>query len=395
MSADTPARLPPFLWALALGNLVVGTGGFMIGGIVEPLSRALGTSVSTTGQLMTVYSAANAVAAPLLIAVAGRFDARTVLWAAMVLLLGANVASALAATWGELALARVAMACGAGLFTPTAAALAVALVPPAMRGRALSVTFAGIGLSYVIGVPFGAWAGLSRFGWPLAFWGVAAAALAVLGLLLARAPRGVPTAPASLSGIGVMLRDPRIVGALAITGVYFASIFSIFSYVGAFLREYAGVPAPMIAAVLAGFGVAALGGTFLGGTLADRLGPTRLMYGICAGFVLVFAAIGSMPGRTGPVVAAFLCWGVIGFAFYAAQQSRLVSMAPKQATAVLALNASMIYVGTAAGAAIGGAVIASVGYRGLPVVSALLIACVALLVRATEGPPRMDAATPA
>ena len=363
MSADAPARLPAFLWALALGNLVVGTGGFMIGGIVEPLSQALGTSVSTTGQLMTVYSAANAVAAPLLVAVAGRFDARTVLWAAMVLLLGANVASALAATWGELA-----------------------LVPPAMRGRALSVTFAGIGLSYVIGVPFGAWAGLSRFGWPLAFWGVAAAALAVLALLLVRAPRGVPTAPASLSGIGVMLRDPRIVGALAITGVYFASIFSIFSYVGAFLREYAGVPAPMIAAVLAGFGVAALGGTFLGGTLADRLGPTRLMYGICAGFVLVFAAIGSMPGRTGPVVAAFLCWGVIGFAFYAAQQSRLVSMAPKQATAVLALNASMIYVGTAAGAAIGGAVIASVGYRGLPVVSALLIACVALLVRATEVP---------
>ena len=388
MSAGEPARLPAFLWALALGNLVVGTGGFMIGGIVEPLSRALGTSISTTGQLMTVYSAANAVAAPLLVALAGRFDARTVLWVAMLLLLGANTASALAATWGELALARVAMACGAGLFTPTAAALAVALVPPAMRGRALSVTFAGIGLSYVIGVPFGAWAGLSRFGWPLAFWGVSAAALAVLLLLLARAPRGVPTAPASLAGIGRLLREPRIVGALAITGVYFASIFSIFSYVGAFLREYAGVPAPMIAPVLAGFGVAALGGTFLGGTLADRIGPTRLMYAICAGFLLVFAAIGALPAQTGPVVAAFLCWGVIGFAFYAAQQSRLVSMASRQATAVLALNASMIYVGTAAGAAIGGAVLAAVGHRGLPVVSALLIACVAVLVRATEAGPR-------
>ena len=71
MSPGEPARLPAFLWALALGNLVVGTGGFMIGGIVEPLSQALGTSVSTTGQLMTVYSAANAVAAPLLVAVAG------------------------------------------------------------------------------------------------------------------------------------------------------------------------------------------------------------------------------------------------------------------------------------------------------------------------------------
>jgi predicted MFS family arabinose efflux permease len=118
--------------------------------------------------------------------------------------------------------------------------------------------------------------------------------------------------------------------------------------------------------VLAAFGVAALVGTFAGGVLADRIGPTRMLYAICAGFVVVFAAIGAMPGATVPLVAAFLCWGVIGFAFYASQQSRLVGMAPGQATVMLALNASMIYVGTAAGAAAGGAVIAQAGYRGLP-----------------------------
>ena len=386
MSAASAApRLPAILWVLALGNLVVGTGGFMIGGIVEPLSRSLGVSVSATGQLMTVYSVANAIAAPLLVAMVGRFDARTVMLGAMTLLGAANAASALAANWGELAVARVAMACGAGLFTPTAAALGVALVPPQARGRALSVIFAGIGLSYVIGLPFGAWAGQSSYGWPLAFWGVVAGALAVLALLL-RAPRGVPTAPASLGGFGSLLTDRRAVLGLAITAVYFSSIFSIFSYIGAFLREYAGVPASGIAPVLIAFGIAALGGTFAGGTLADRLGPTRLLYVICAGFLLVFGLLWSMPGRTAPLIAAFLCWGVIGFAFYAAQQSRLVSLAPRQATAMLALNASMIYVGTGAGSAIGGAVIASAGYRALPIASALLIAIVALLVRATERP---------
>ncbi|MFZ4758557.1 MAG: MFS transporter [Burkholderiaceae bacterium] len=384
-AAGGATRLPAILWVLALGNLVVGTGGFMIGGIVEPLSRSLGVSVSATGQLMTMYSVANAIAAALLVALVGRFDARTVMLGAMILLGAANAASALAANWGELAVARVAMACGAGLFTPTAAALGVALVPPQARGRALSVIFAGIGLSYVIGLPFGAWAGQSSYGWPLAFWGVVAGALAVLVLLL-RAPRGVPTAPASLGGFGSLLTDRRAVLGLAITAVYFSSIFSIFSYIGAFLREYAGVPASGIAPVLIAFGIAALGGTFAGGTLADRLGPTRLLYGICAGFLLVFTLLASMPGRTGPLIAAFLCWGVIGFAFYAAQQSRLVSLAPKQATAMLALNASMIYVGTGAGSAIGGAVIAAAGYRALPIASALLIAIVALLVRATERP---------
>ncbi|HYF60437.1 MAG TPA: MFS transporter [Burkholderiaceae bacterium] len=368
---------------LAFGNLVVGTGAFMIGGIVEPLSRSLGTSVSATGQLMTVYSAANAIAAPLLLAAVGRFDARTVLLGAMALLVAANAASALSTAWGQLAAARVAMAMGAGLFSPTAAALGVALAPPALRGRALSVSFAGIGLSYVVGVPFGAWASLSAHGWPLAFWGVAALAAAVL-VPLARAPRGVPTAPASLGGLRDMLRDRRTMLALGVTGLYFASIFSIFSYVGAFLREYAGVPAERVPAALVGFGVAALVGTFAGGALADRFGPTRMLYAICAAFVALFAAIWALPGRTGPLLALYLAWGTIGFAFYASQQLRLVTMAPRQATVVLALNASMIYVGTAAGAALGGAVIAAAGYRALPIVAGALIVAVAALVRATE-----------
>jgi predicted MFS family arabinose efflux permease len=51
---------------------------------------------------------------------------------------------------------------------------------------------------------------------------------------------------------------------------------------------------------------------------------------------------------------------------------------------LFALNSTMLYLGTAAGAAIGGAVIASFGYRGLPVASAALILLVALLVRASE-----------
>ena len=383
--ASTP--LPAFLWVLALGNLVVGTGAFIIGGIVEPLSRSLGESVPATGQLMTVYSVANAFGAPLLAAMAGRFDARTVLWVAMALLVAANGASALAASWGEMALARIAMAAGAGLFTPTAAALGVALVPPEARGRALSVTFSGVGLSYVIGLPFAAWAGTSRWGWPLGFQAVAATGALAL-LLLVRAPRGVHTAPASLGGFGQVLRDRRAMLALSVTAAYFAAIVAIFGYVGAFLHDYAGVPTDAVAPVLTGFGVAALAGTFAGGVLADRLGATRMLYAICAGFLAVFAVLVSLPGRTVPLVATFLAWGVIGFAFYAAQQSRLIAIAPRHATVMLALNASMLYVGAAAGAAIGGAVIASPwGYRGLPVVAAALIVAVAMLVRSSE-PPR-------
>lgn len=380
-----PARLPAALWVIALGNLVIGTGAFVIGGIVEPLARSLGVSVSTAGQLMTVYSAANAIAAPLLLAAFGRATARRLLVGAMVALVLASVASALATSWGALALARVAMACGAGLFAPTAAAYVVSLVPASMRGRALSVGFSGIGLSYIVGVPFGAWAGVSRFGWPLAFWAVAAAGIAVAALL-ARAPAAAAPEPPSLRGYARALSGRRSGLALAVTAAYFSAIFSIFSYVGAFLTNYAGVSPGGVPGVLVAFGVAALVGTFAGGALADRIGPTRMLYAICVGFLVVFAAMWAMPGRPVGVVAVLLCWGVIGFAFYSAQQVRLVAVAPTQAPVMFALNSTMLYFGTAAGAAIGGAVIASVGYRGLPVAAAVLIVLVAVLVRASEPP---------
>jgi DHA1 family inner membrane transport protein len=376
-------RLPPFLWALAAGSFVVGTGAFVIGGIVEPLAQSLGVSVSAAGQLMTVYALANAVLAPLLLAWAGRYDARTVLLGAIAVLAASAAASALTASWSQLAVARVLMATGAGLYTPTAAALAVALVPAAARGRARAVPLSGSGLSYHVGGPVGAWAGYSTHGWPLAFWGLAAAALGVLALLV-HAPRGVATAPASLTSYASVLRGRQALLALAATGAFFATIFCIFTFVGAFLREYAAVPEGSVATVLAGFGVAALAGTFGGGWLADRVGPTRMLYAICAGFVVVFAVLWAIPGRPVPVVAAFLAWGAIGFAFYAAQQARLVAMAPQAATAMLALNATMLYLGQAAGSALGGAVLAAAGHRALPVLATALIVVVAVLVRASE-----------
>ena len=376
---------------IALGNLVIGTGAFMIGGIVEPLSRSLGVSVSAAGQLMTVYSAANAIAAPLLLALLGRARPRVLMVGAMLAMVAASAASALAGSWGALALARVAMACGAGLFAPTAAAYVVSLVPAEVRGRALAIGFSGIGLSYVVGVPFGAWAGVSRFGWPLAFWAVAAAGI-VVAALLARAPQAPPSEPVSLRGYLQALRDRRSVLALAVTAAYFAAIFSIFSYVGAFLTNYAGVSPAGVAGVLAAFGLAALAGTFAGGHLADRIGPTRMLYAICVAFLGVFATMWALPGRPAGVVGAMLCWGLIGFAFYSAQQLRLVMVAPTRAPVMFALNSTMLYFGTALGAAIGGAVIAAVGYRGLPVAAAGLIGVVALLVRGSEAPRGTPAA---
>ena len=75
-------------------------------------------------------------------------------------------------------------------------------------------------------------------------------------------------------------------------------------------------------------------------------------------------------GHYPAVVAVFFVWGVAGFGMMTPQQSRLAAMGPTQTPILLSLNASMLYLGTAAGAALGGATAGSVGFAHLAWVGA-------------------------
>ena len=381
--ADPGTALPKFLWVLALGNLVVGTGAFVIGGMIEPLAQSLQISLAKAGQLMTVYSVATAVGGPLLIIATARWPRRTLMLTAMALIVAANIASALASSFAALAWARVFMAIGGGVFTPATAAVAVATVGPERRGKALSTTFSGVSFAYIVGVPFGTYAAY-RFGWPVAFWAVAAAGIVAISML-SKAPAGITSPPGDLGAFGRVFRSPRSMGSLSITLVYFAAIFTVFSYVGAYLREYAGVSPAGLSTLLTAFGLAALGGTFAGGYCSDRFGPTRTLYSICALFCTVLSLMWLLPGRTLALSVLFMIWGAIGFGLMSAQQTRLVSMAPGDATVLLTLNSAMIFLGTALGAVIGGALLTLTGaYRPLLLGALLLMVLAAILIALTE-----------
>ena len=67
--ADEPSGVS--LPLLSLANLVIGTGAFVLAGILSGISADLGISVAAAGQAMTAYALATAVLAPLLLAATG------------------------------------------------------------------------------------------------------------------------------------------------------------------------------------------------------------------------------------------------------------------------------------------------------------------------------------
>ena len=63
MTSTTASRtVPTAVWWLALGAFAIGTEGFMISPLLPGLSKDLGVSIETAGQLVTVFALATASA---------------------------------------------------------------------------------------------------------------------------------------------------------------------------------------------------------------------------------------------------------------------------------------------------------------------------------------------
>ena len=83
------------------------------------------------------------------------------------------------------------------------------------------------------------------------------------------------------------------------------------------------------------------------------------------------------------LLLALVAWGICGFGMMAPQQSRLASVSPPQAPLLLSLNTSMLYFGTALGAAVGGMGSPVLGFDHLPWLGAVF-AGLGLLVLLTS-----------
>lgn len=352
--------MPPVLYLFALTNLVIGTGAFVLTGILKPMSEGLGVSVAAAGQAMTAYAIASAFLAPLVIVATGKWRRKLAMQLALGLFLIGGLACVAAPDLPSLLGGRVLMGVGA-MFSALASGVAVTLVPPAMRARALAFTFLGIGLSYAIGLPLGTWLGFT-YGWRAPIVLVVACSALALAALTYFLPRNIAAPGASFGGLGAALRRPDILRVWLRTLLYFVAIFSVFAYVGPLMLALFPMSAQQLSVTLVLFGVSGVVGTFVGGWASDRFGAVRALRVSLALFTATTVLLPFTQGSYPLVMSLFIVWGVVGFSLAAPQQSRLASLAPAQAPLLLSLNGSMIYLGTALGTILSGALIDTLGF---------------------------------
>jgi MFS transporter, DHA1 family, inner membrane transport protein len=357
-SRETRAGGLTAILILAVGTFAIGTDAFIVAGLLPTIARSLDSSVAMAGQLVTVFALAYAIGSPLLTTATAAWPRRPVLIASLLLFALANVLSATSQSMAVLAASRVLAALLAGLFVPTAAACASALVAPPRRGRALAIVIGGTALSTVLGVPIGlyvaeltSWRGAFLFVSGLSV--VAAIGLAALLPPVAKPPRlGVRERVA-------LLRRPDILSVLLITVVANAGAFSVYTYMGPLFRGLGGEGT--LQTLIFTFGVAAVMGSYVSGHGSDRWGATRVLAIVLAVFTLNHLLLPFWTSALAGSLVYMAVWGMAGWGTVPPQQHRLAESAGPGAAIALSLNASALYLGIGLGGLIGGYVVEAAG----------------------------------
>lgn len=348
------ARWPGALWALLFGNFVIGTGVMVVPGTLPELAASFHTSIAAVGQLITAGALVVCVGAPLLAGLVAGWDRRRLLALSLAWFAAGHLLSALMPSLASLLPMRMATLVAPAVFTPQAAACVGLLVAPHRRAAAVAFIFLGWSLASVLGLPLAAYVG-GHWGWRAAF-GLIGLGTAIAALWVWRTmPNGVRPPPLSREGWMQVLRHPLLMPVVGITLLQAAGQFVLFSYIGPVLLQQLRATAGELSLMWLWLGVCGVVGNVLATRHMDRLGSARMAMVAMAliSLSLLLWPLGIALGWA-MLAAVILPWGLGCFAANSSQQARLVGLAPGLASASIALNSSAMYMGQAAGAALGG-----------------------------------------
>jgi DHA1 family inner membrane transport protein len=358
---------------LAIGTFAVGTDAFVIAGVLPSVASTLHVSIAGAGQMVTVFSLAYALSAPVVGALCAGWPRRTSLSVGILVLVLGNILTALAPGFGLVLASRVVAAVGAGLYTATASATAAALAGPEKRGQAIAIVILGMTSSLVLGAPLGT--AISTFSnWRITLYAVAALGLVAGVAVFLRIP---PLRDHAAAGLAVRLsplRDRQILRILLRALLVFTGIFIPYTYISAIYAPLTQPHPQLLSVLVLLFGAAGTAGNLLAGHLADRLGPPRVLVAGSLGLALIFVLI---PWTRETVALALPCTfaaGLFTFSQTTPQQHLILSHAPPGTQSfVTGLYQAMLYLGVSLAGAFGALFLQHAGAHYLSLLAAIFV----------------------
>ncbi len=352
-AARKPLSTRDALTFLFLGNVVIGSGVLAPAAMINSMTEDLGVSTVAIGALIGWGAVVLCIGAPAFGFLTNRVDRRTLLGASLALYAIGHAASVLAPDYKTLMVTRLLMISGAAIFTPQAAGAVALMVPEKKRAASVALVFMGWAVSGAVVIPFMSILA-ETLNWRVIYGGIAvASALAAAGVFLLMPVKLYP-ARMSLKSWGEVVTRPAILILLAATCLQITGQFTLYPYLAAEVRHASLADSSAVALALGLYGSAGLVGSIIATRAVSRLGAARVHL-ICVSVMIIgLAGWSTFSMSLAPAIASVVIWGLGFGAGISMQQARLISVAPALASASVALNTSVLYLGQAAGTAIGG-----------------------------------------
>jgi predicted MFS family arabinose efflux permease len=337
------------------------------------LGADIGASARSVGFIPTLTQLGYALGILLLAPLGDRFDRRRIVLAKAAVLCAALLVAGAAPSIGVLLAASLAVGLAATMaqdIVPAAATLA----PEATRGKTVGTVMTGLLLGILLSRVVSGFVA-EHFGWRAMFI-AAAASIALIGAAAWRGlPRFRPTTHlaygALLGSLGTLWSRHGTLRRAALAQALLAVGFSAFWSTLAVMLH--GEPFHLGSAAAGAFGLAGAAGALaapLAGRLADRSGP-ELVTRLGAGLVVVsFAAMGLAPLLLPHAQLWLLALAAIGFdlgmqAALIAHQTIVYGIEPGARSRLNAVLFTSMFIGMAAGSALGALVLAQWGWAGV------------------------------
>ncbi|MEX1221324.1 MAG: MFS transporter [Idiomarina sp.] len=388
--------MPIALLALTLSAFAVGTTEFVIVGLVPTIAESLGVSLPSAGLLVSLYAVGVAVGAPVLTALTGKLNRKSVLLWLMALFIGGNLLAWQAPSYESLITARLLTGLAHGVFFSIGSTIATSLVPKEKEASAIAIMFTGLTVALVTGVPLGIWIG-QTFGWRATF--LVVSLLGVIAWLGSAAliPKNLKQAkPAKISEQVRVLTHPRLLLVYVITALGYGGTFTTFTYLAPILEDVSGFDAGTVSLLILAYGASVAVGNIYGGKLADKVGPVKALTLIFGGLALILGSFYFTAHSSWTALITILIWGGFAFGNVPGLQVYVVQLAekhtPNAVDVASGLNIAAFNVGIAIGAWLGGRVVAGMSLMDTAWIGAVIVLLALALTRVSG---RLDSKQPA
>lgn len=347
------------MFAMALGGFGIGTTEFVAMGLLSLIAADFGISEDQAGHIISAYALGVVVGAPLITTLTGSIPRRRLALILMAAFVIGNGLSVFAHSYEVLLVSRFIAGLPHGAYFSVTALIAASMAPNGKRGKSVALVGMGLSIATVIGVPVAQWLG-TTFGWNTAFEMVAAIGIVTFVALWFTVPHmTLMLATKPLTELGALVNS-QVLFTLGIGTVGFGGMFAVYTYISWTLTENAGFNESLMWIPLMVYGIGMVIGTYIGGLLADR----NLEFTIVGTLLTLVVVLSLFYVSSYHVVLGIINFGAIGMLgsiLVPSLQTRLMDVAGDAQSLAAALNHSALNMANAAGAAVGGAVIAA-GY---------------------------------